>query len=78
MIIKDEALELIKAQLESDPDFVYFPSLDNSLRRVIEAHPDGLSIDKIAKALMMSEEKVEELYSEALGKLREGLGADND
>jgi hypothetical protein len=66
-------LEELLEKIKTDPDFVIYPSLDNSLKKVLKAHPDGMSDQKITKALMMTEEDVKEKLESALEKIREAL-----
>lgn len=63
----------MKKMIDSDPDFVNYPSLGNSLKRVMEVHPNGLSDEQIAKALMISEEEVLGIFAKAVKKLKESL-----
>lgn len=63
----------LKRKIEKDEDFINSPNYRNSLSYFISKHPDGVSNDRIAKALMISEEEVEKLYQSAILKLRENL-----
>lgn len=66
--------EEIKNSIETDPDFVYYPTLNNSLKRVLDTHPEGLDDATIAKALMISEDEVVEIFTKAIRKIKEQLG----
>lgn len=63
----------LRKKIETDEDFVVSPSHKNSLRYFISKNPDGVSNDKIAKLLMISETEVEEAYQSALLKLKDAL-----
>jgi hypothetical protein len=65
--------EDLKKRLETEEDFINSPSHRNSLKFFISKNPEGVSNDKIAKLLMISEEEVEKLYQSAILKLRENL-----
>lgn len=56
-----------------DEDFIHFPRLGNSIKTFIDNHPSGGSDKQIAKALMIEEEEVEELFQSAIKKIRASL-----
>lgn len=63
----------IHRKIQEDEDFVHFPKLDNSLKKVINKNPDGLEDNKIADILCISVEEVESLYQSAIKKIRQKL-----
>lgn len=71
-------IEILSEKIQTDPDFVNYPALDNSLKKVLKAHPEGLSVDKIAKALMLTEEQVNTIMAAALSKFKEAVTDDED
>lgn len=66
---KDE----IKKRIQSEEDFIYCPRLGNSLKTLIDKHPDGVEDKRIAKVLLMSEEEVQSIFTSALIKIRKAL-----
>lgn len=62
--------EVAKIKISKEEDFVYSNKHDHSLKKLIMANPQGISDDKIAKALIISTEEVEKLYQSAIIKLR--------
>jgi hypothetical protein len=69
--MKDRAL--IKKRIIEDEDFIYCPRLCNSLKKMVDKHPNGVEDGKIQKVLMLSLEEVVEHYNNALIKLRKIL-----
>jgi len=55
------------------PDFVSLKRFDYSIKKALERYPDGLPSHLIAQALGIKEEEIEELYQQAVLKLREIL-----
>jgi hypothetical protein len=68
----------MKKLVESDDDFIYYPRLDNSLKKFIEKNPDGVDNNKISKVLLMSEEEIEEAFNSAIKKIRDAMGIDKE
>jgi hypothetical protein len=63
----------LKVQIETEDDFIYCPKYDNSMQNLLQHHPEGLEIDRIAKVLLMTTEEAEELYNNILKKLRKNM-----
>jgi len=63
----------IKNKIETDEDFINSPNHRNSLKVFVSKNPEGVSNDRIAKVLMISEEEVEEIYKTALNKIRKNM-----
>ena len=66
-----------KERVEEEEDFCYCPRLGNSIYKLIDKNPDGVSDERIAKVLLIKEEEVAELFESAIKKLREKLQLDN-
>lgn len=54
--------EEIKKRIATDPDFVFFPRFDNSLKKLKERYPQEAPDKIIALALMLPEEEVEPMW----------------
>lgn len=67
-------LEEKKHKIQNDEDFIDYPKFKNSLSKLIEKYPDGVDTETIAKVLNMTEEEVEEIYQNAILKLKNNLG----
>lgn len=67
---KDDVTKKIK----EDEDFIRCPKCDNSLTKFLMKNSEGVEDSVIAKLLMISEEKVKELYEDAISKLRKQMG----
>jgi len=61
----------IKERLQSDPDFINIKRFDYSMKKLLERYPDGAPPNVIAQGLMMTEEELEVMYQNILGKMRE-------
>ena len=66
--------EEIIDKIKKDEDYIYYPRLSNSLKKLIDKNPDGVDNKRIAKVLLMEEEEVEEVFGKAILKLRKALG----
>lgn len=67
--MKQETIRKIK----EEDDFVNCPKMDNSLKKVMDKHPDGLEDEKIADLLCIDVEEVEAIYQSAIKKIRKKL-----
>jgi len=65
--------EILK-KIETDEDFINYPRYGNSIKNLVENNPNGVDNKKISKALMMSEQQVEDTFRSALGKIRKIMG----
>jgi len=63
-----------KLKILKDEDFIDYPKFKNSLSRLIQKYPEGVSAEVIAKALNMTEEEVEKTYNGAIEKIKAKLG----
>ena len=73
---KKKSKEDIKDKIYNEEDFIHCPRLGNSLKKLIEKHPNGVEDDRIAKVLLISEDEVKSIFSRAIVKLRETIGLD--
>jgi hypothetical protein len=62
--------EEIHQRLQNDPDFVYAKRYGYSLKRLMERYTDGCPDQVIAQVLLISEEEVEQVYGDAVTRLR--------
>lgn len=60
-------------RLKTDRDFVIAPEHGNSLNKLLDDHPDGLTVSAICRALQITPDEYEELYASAMQKLRDRL-----
>lgn len=60
----------IKHRIENEIDFVNSPRYENSLKKLMEKNPDGITEDKIAKAMLMEEKEVLDTLISAISKLK--------
>lgn len=63
-----------KAKVLKEPDFIAIKRVDYSLEQLMEKYPEGCPDHIIAKALMIPEHEVEEMYSKATQKLKMIMG----
>lgn len=69
----------MKKRILEDKDYVRSPKFSNSLTKFLQKNPDSIVEDKtIARLLMIPEEEVEEIYEEAVAKLRESMEKETD
>lgn len=66
----------IRRLVNTDEDFVNMPRYNNSVAAVVEAHPNGLPMRVVARAMAMTENEAEEVFQSALRKMRDRLGVD--
>ncbi len=69
--------EQIRFLVDTDPDFVNSKRYDYSLKKLLEAHPDGCGDRLAAIALAMTETELEEEYQAVLKKIRLLMGVDS-
>ena len=65
--------KILRKKIKNDPDFVYCPRLGNSLKKLMDKHPEGIDDERIEKVLLMSKKEIEETYNSALEKLRKSI-----
>lgn len=64
----------IKEKINNDPDFINYPKFGNSLKKALEANPNGLPDETIQKMLLMTQEEIDNTYESAIIKLKDYLG----
>ncbi len=67
-----------KEKIENEPDYIYCPSADNSISKFIAKHPNGVTDEKAAQVLLMTKEKFQKYYEEAIEMLRKDMGIKED
>lgn len=70
--------EDIQKRIQSEEDYVRAPKFSNSLNKLMSKYDNGLENPAIAKALMIPEEKVAEIYEEAVELIREQMSKDDE
>lgn len=68
----------IKNRISEEEDFIHCPKFFNSLTKFLAKNDDGVQNNTIARLLMIPEEKVEEIYEEAVKKLRKEMLGNED
>ena len=63
----------IKKRILEDPDFIKYFKYGNSLSKFLTRNQEALENNTIARLLMLTEKEVEDIYKEAIDKLREGM-----
>lgn len=66
---KDDILKRVK----EEEDYVRCPKCSNSLAKFLAKNSEGVEDSVIARLLMISEEKVQEIYEEAIKELRKEM-----
>ena len=65
--------EDIQKRVKEEEDYIRCPKCSNSLSKFLAKNSEGVDNNIIARLLMIPEEKIEELYQEAVKKLREEM-----
>ena len=68
--------KMFKKKIAEDDDFIYCPRLGNSLKQLIDRHPEGIDDERIQKVLLLSSKELEEIYQNAIKKLREAFDSE--
>jgi hypothetical protein len=68
-----EKNEIQKRILEEE-DYIRCPKCSNSVNKFLLRNPDGAEDGVIARFLMITEDKVKELWEEAVKMLRKDMG----
>jgi len=63
----------ISKRVQEEEDYVRCPKCSNSLSKFLAKNPDGVDDTIISRLLMMPEEKIHEIYQEAVKALREKM-----
>lgn len=70
MINKDE----LKKKVLEEEDFIKCPRSFNSLQKYLAKSPEEVEDKVIAKLLLIDEKEVQQIYDEAVKKIKEQLG----
>lgn len=65
--------EDISKRVAEEEDYIRCPKFNNSLNKFLAKNSDGVENSVIARLLMIPEEKVEEIYDEAVQRLRKKM-----
>lgn len=71
-LTKEDILNMIK----NDFDFIRSTEHNNSLKELMKKYPEGVSDPVIARVLMISKDKVQEIYEASIKELKEKLRED--
>jgi len=63
----------IQKKIAEDEDYIRCPKSGNSLTKFIAKNPDGVENGVISRILAIPEDKVEEIYDEAVELLRKDM-----
>lgn len=63
----------IQKKIVEDEDYIRCPKSGNSLAKFIAKNPDGVENSVISRVLAIPEEKVEEIYDEAVEMLQKDM-----
>jgi ERCC4-type nuclease len=63
----------METKILEDEDYVRCPKSANSLTKFLSKNGDGVENATIARLLMISEEKVQEIYEVAAAEIRKGM-----
>lgn len=63
----------IQRKILEEEDYVRCPKCSNSLVKCVARNPEGVDNSAIARFLMIPEEKVNEIYKEAIEMLKKGM-----
>ena len=63
----------IKKRILEDPDFIKYFKYGNSLSKFLNRNHEDLEDHTIGRLLMLTEKEVEDIYQEAVDKLRKGM-----
>jgi hypothetical protein len=64
----------IQKRIMEDEDYIRCSKCSNSVNKFLLRNPKGAEDSVIARFLMVTEEKVKELYAEAVKMLRKDMG----
>jgi hypothetical protein len=60
-------------RIDEDRDFINSPKYNNSLKKLLDEHPDGVSDSVICRVLKIEETELESIYLKALMKLKQSM-----
>jgi DNA-directed RNA polymerase subunit RPC12/RpoP len=62
--------EEIQRRIKEEEDYIRCPKCSNSINKFLMKNPDGAEDNVIARFLMITEEKLKEVYAEAIEILK--------
>lgn len=65
--------EEIQRRIKEEEDYIRCPKCSNSITKFLMKNPDGAEDNVIARFLMITEDKLKELYNEAVKILRKNM-----
>lgn len=68
----------LKRRVETEPDFINCPEYDNSLKKFVEAHPNGVDEKTIARVMATTKDDIKKIYQSAIQSLRSKLPVNID
>jgi uncharacterized protein with PIN domain len=63
----------IQKRVREEEDYIRCPKCNNSLTKFLAKNSDGVEDGAIARLLMIPEEKVQEIYDEAVEKIKKEM-----
>ena len=63
----------LQKRVQEEEDYVRCPKCNNSLTKFLAKNSDGVEDSTIARLLMIPEEKVQEIYDEAVEKIKKEM-----
>lgn len=66
---KDE----VQRRIKEEEDYIRCPKCSNSLTKFVAKNPEGVENKIIGRLLMLPEEKINEIYREAIKRLRDRM-----
>ncbi len=68
----------IQKRILEDEDYIRCPKCSNSINKFVAKNPEGVDNAVIGRLLVIPEEKVEEIYEEAIELLKKDMVQDDD
>lgn len=68
----------IQKRINEEEDYVRCPKFSNSLNKFLAKNDDGVENSVIARLLMIPEEKVEEIYDQAVDKIKAEMAEEDE
>jgi hypothetical protein len=66
---KDEIMK----RIQEEDDYIRCPKCSNSITKFVAKNPEGVENNVIGRLLMIPEEKVEEIYQDAIELLKKDI-----
>ena len=68
----------VKERILTEEDYIYCPRLSNSLKKLLEVHPNGVEDEKICKMLLIDQYELNKMYDNIIKKFRTHIGIKED